>query len=278
MSNTSLRSPFEFITDQRWWEGRCLWGQLIYASIHCAQQSQCWIKNPEKRNRFQNAIINFAWSCKAKLRGNGLQDEDEEGLNLVVRGVLSEKELQVMAVEQGWQPYYCLDVMRYVFTDSMETSMSRFCPGQFKSMEDSIRDMATAIGGLIRVNSTGLPKVYDSFYHITGGIFLVMATLAWSPDMGWFTPPTAAAISLIFLLMTKISKFMANPFGNDVSSLPLKTYCLVIEKQIRAIKSRDRIPYDLGVGPVEEDEETGSLSLSNTARTLDRSISRTTSH
>eukprot|EP00984_Skeletonema_dohrnii_P021117 scaffold10466_cov69-Skeletonema_dohrnii-CCMP3373.AAC.2 len=64
--------PF-FLTDQRWWEGRCLWGKLIYASIHCAQQSQSWMKDREKRERFQNAVITFAWACKAQLRGHGLK-------------------------------------------------------------------------------------------------------------------------------------------------------------------------------------------------------------
>ena len=221
------------------------------------------------RSRFQNAIIHFSWSCKAQLRGNGLHDDEEEGFHLILRGILSDEELEVMANVQGWQPYYCLDVMRYVFTDSMETSMNRSCSGQFKSMEDSIRDMATAIGGLIRIESTGLPMVYESFYNVTGIIFLVMATLAWSPDMGWYTPPTAAAISVIFLLMTKISKFMMSPFGNDVSSLPLKTYCRVIEAEIGAIKSRDKIPYGLGVGPVVKEQETGSLN--DTARAIDRS-------
>eukprot|EP00984_Skeletonema_dohrnii_P023195 scaffold12265_cov94-Skeletonema_dohrnii-CCMP3373.AAC.2 len=159
-----------------------------------------------------------------------------------------------MGSEPGWQPYYCLDVMRYVFTDSMQTSSeNRLYPEQLKSMEDSIRDMAISIGGLILLKSTGLPTAYDSFYQTAGLIFLVMASFAWSPDMGWYTPPTAGVITLVFLLMTKIGEFMVDPFGNDMSDLPLKTYCKVTEIQIKSIMRRERIPYDLGVGPIDED-------------------------
>ena len=108
----------------------------------------------------------------------------EEGKKLIRRGVLFEKELEVMLREPGWQPYYGLDVMRCVFTDFMQTSESRLYPEQLKSMEDSIRDMAISIGGLIRLKNTGLPTAYDSFYQTAGIIFLVVASFAWSPEMG----------------------------------------------------------------------------------------------
>jgi len=38
-----------------------------------------------------------------------------------------------------------------------------------------------------------------------------------------------------------------------MSDLPLKTYCKVTEIQIKSIMRRERIPYDLGVGPIDED-------------------------
>jgi len=158
-----------------------------------------------------------------------------------------------MGSEPGWQPCYCLDVMRCVFTHSMQASENRLYPEQLKSMEDSIRDMAISIGGLIRLKSTGLPTAYDSFYQTAGVIFLVMASFAWSPDMGWYTPPTAGVITLVFLLMTKIGGFMVDPFGTNMSDLPLRKYCKVTENQIKSIMRRERIPYDLGVGPIDED-------------------------
>ena len=46
---------------------------------------------------------------------------------------------------------------------------------------------------------------------------------------------------------------LVDPFGNDMSDLPLKTYCKVTEIQIKSIMRRERIPYDLGVGPIDED-------------------------
>lgn len=57
--------------------------------------------------------------------------------------------------------------------------------------------------------------------------------------------------------MTKIGEFMVDPFGSDIFDLPLKTYCKVVEIQIESIMRRERIPYDLGVGPIDEDECQG---------------------
>lgn len=44
-----------------------------------------------------------------------------------------------------------------------------------------------------------------------------------------------------------------DPFGSDIFDLPLKKYCKVVEIQIKSIMRRERIPYDLGVGPIDED-------------------------
>ena len=54
-------------------------------------------------------VITFAYACKAHLRGNSLKNEEEEGAGLVERGVLTQIELNANDVQNGWQPFYCID-------------------------------------------------------------------------------------------------------------------------------------------------------------------------
>lgn len=126
------------------------------------------------------------------------------------QGVINDAELEIIAEQPGWQPYYCLDVMRHVFTDAMQTQTgkNRVCSGQFEAMESSIRDMATAIGGLIRVKSTGLPASYDTFFKLSGFNFFLAATFSWSPDMGWYTPLVVVSGTIMFVILTQIGKLL----------------------------------------------------------------------
>ena len=44
----------------RWWEGRCLWGKLVFAAINATQQARAAIKDEKLLRRFTNAVIVFS--------------------------------------------------------------------------------------------------------------------------------------------------------------------------------------------------------------------------
>ena len=74
--------------------------------------------------------------------------------------------------------------------------------------------------------------------------------------MGWYTPLIVGMISMIIVMLTKVGEYLEDPFGTDLSDLPLQKYCKVIELQVRAIQNRQKvIAYDLAVGPVSSDDE-----------------------
>ena len=45
----------------RWWEGRCLWGSLIYAAINVVQQGRTWIHDENRLHRLACAAIAFGY-------------------------------------------------------------------------------------------------------------------------------------------------------------------------------------------------------------------------
>ena len=62
----------------RWWEGRVLWGRLIYAAINAVQQARTGIKDENLLRRFTHSVIVFSWACKAHLRGERLEDPSQD--------------------------------------------------------------------------------------------------------------------------------------------------------------------------------------------------------
>ena len=52
-------------------------------------------------SRMNGISITFAYACKALLRGNSLDDEEEEGARLVEEGLLSQAELDVISGQKA---------------------------------------------------------------------------------------------------------------------------------------------------------------------------------
>jgi len=229
----------------RWWEARSAWGKLVYATIHCAQQGKCWINDDELSSRFLAINIVFAYASKALLRGNSLSSEEEEGPHLVSSGLIQQEELNFIHNQAGWEPYYCIDVMRAITNQAwshtkngctLEDPSARVAA--YKALEDSIRDLATSIGPCIKVKATGLPLSYDTFMRIVIDVFSMGASLAFSSTLFWSTPVVICIMFFFMELVIVIGDSMQEPFGKHFSSLPLQKYCAIIEDQLAAIEER----------------------------------------
>ena len=89
----------------RWWEGRCLWGNLIFAAMNLAQQGQCWFKERENLRSLCCAIVCFSYACKGQLRGKSIQDD---GRYLLQKGLVNMNQLTDVSKRNGWQESPCL--------------------------------------------------------------------------------------------------------------------------------------------------------------------------
>mmetsp|Transcript_8540 Transcript_8540/g.14823 ORF Transcript_8540/g.14823 Transcript_8540/m.14823 type:complete len:455 (-) Transcript_8540:326-1690(-) len=240
----------------RWWEGRTIWGTLIVTCVKLSQQARLWIENERLARRLGCLAITFAYASKAQLRGNKIQDEEEDGDNLVNRGVLHQEELDLMAQQSAWQPYYCIDAMRAAVHEGIDINDEHSHMKEWvlnaaqSSMEDTIGTLSSHIGGCIRVRSTGLPTAYDDIMYTTGGIFFIFACLAWAPGCGLYTPVVITMVYIIVKMIIGVGSNMEDPFGHDESDLPLGKFCREIERQINATDQRRQIiTYNLALGP-----------------------------
>ena len=231
----------------RWWEGRTLWGTIIVNSIRIVQQARVWIEDPAATVRISQLAITFSYACMAHLRGSSIEDSEQEGANLVLRGVLTQRELDAIALQTGWQPYYCIDALRSAALEGLSKNKGAHDGNSWKenvahlAIEETTATLASCIGGCIRVRTTGLPTAYDDIMNAVGVIFFSAACVAWAPNAGLYNPIVVLIIYVVVKMIVGVGNDMEDPFGHDESDLPLEKFCETIERQINAVHERAQI-------------------------------------
>lgn len=230
----------------RWWEGRELWGRLIYASIDLATQVRRFVKERSLADRANNFIIIFGYCCKAQLRDHSIGDSAEEAEALVSRGLMRQEEFEDLISHPGWQPYFVMDVIRecmaaaFVRDGVVFDTSDPARGGAMRAIDNSIAQLAISIGGAIRVRATGLPKGYDDIILLSYFAFVSFACLSWAVTMEWLVVPVITMISTVILSLMVFGTLMSDPFGTDFVDHPLDNYCKTIELQVRAIDQRSK--------------------------------------
>ena len=87
------------------------------------------------------------------------------------------------------------------------------------AMEDTIVNLASAVGGCIKVKSTGLPVAYDNILNAISCVFFSAACLAWAPGAQYYNPILVLVIYIATKMIINVGNDMEDPFGFDESDL-----------------------------------------------------------
>ena len=132
-------------------------GNIIVDSIRICQQSRLWIHDDQLNDRIDCLAITFAYACKAQLRGNRINDEDEDGMDLVQKGILAQEELDVITNSASWQPYYCIDCLRATINEGLvRTEHDISYEGRKNAAHTAMEETIANLAGL----SFSLPQVW----------------------------------------------------------------------------------------------------------------------
>lgn len=227
----------------RWWECRVMWGRIVRLSCHLSQQGAAWIRHPHIRDRFLTYCICFPYASKAVLRGNNFAHDMEEGRYLMRQGLLSVDELDDIASESR-HPHVCIDMMRALMNRALEKEDGLTVRGEgardacLTSIENTIADLAEAIGALNRLKQTGLPGMYNYFVTYNTILFVVFSNLGWSVLMGWYAPVVTGFIVFVMSSLVFVGDRMLDSHGLHVVGLPLQKYCVTVEREVIKVRFR----------------------------------------
>ena len=223
----------------RFWEGRKLWGTLVWLSRNIARQVLTLpnVSMAEKQAFIRHQIA-FVHSLRQQLRGEdntaNLQRllTVEEQQAVVGQDFIALRLTQIMGqMLANWQAEQKIDVW------------------QWQSLDNTLGEIAHIQAGCERINNTPIPYAYFVLLHRTVYLYCFMLPFGLGNTIGWVTPFVVSFVGYTFMALNEIVDEISEPFGTGENELPLGMMCDTIETQLAmlshqqfATEQKPRVP------------------------------------
>lgn len=212
----------------RFWEGRKLWGTLVWLSRNIARQVLT-LPNMElaEKQRFIRLVIAFAHCLRHQLR--------KEDNTPTLERILTPDEAQ---------RFVGRDFVPLLLTQTMGEQLSQWKMAgnidgwQWQRLDKTLGEMAHVQAGCERINNTPIPYAYFVLLHRTVYLYCFMLPFGLGNTIGWVTPILVAFIGYTFMALNEIVDEISDPFGKMENSLPLGMMCDTIETQLASLSEQ----------------------------------------
>ena len=216
----------------RFWEGRKLWGTLVWLSRNIARQVMTLpnVSMAEKQAFIRHQIA-FVHSLRQQLRGEdntaNLQRllTVEEQQAVVGQNFIALRLTQIMGqMLAKWQAEQKIDVW------------------QWQSLDTTLGEIAHIQAGCERINNTPIPYAYFVLLHRTVYLYCFMLPFGLGNTIGWVTPFVVSFVGYTFMALNEIVDEISEPFGTGENELPLGMMCDTIETQLAMLSHQQFAP------------------------------------
>jgi putative membrane protein len=203
----------------RWWEGRKLWGQLIYESRSLARLCSTLLAGqPARADRICRLAIAFAHALAARLRG---QDAALAGLPWVPeadRGRYTQRQ----NVPDQLLAMIAVETTAALHAGEIDSIL-------YAQFETRLHALSSIQAGCERILLTPLPFAYTLLLHRCAWMFCVLLPFGLASSLGWATPVVSAVLAYAFFGLDQLGEEMEEPFGLEPNDLPLDAMVRTIE-------------------------------------------------
>ena len=216
----------------RFWEGRKLWGTLVWLSRNIARQVMTLpnVSMAEKQAFIRHQIA-FVHSLRQQLRAEdntaNLQRllTVEEQQAVVGQNFIALRLTQIMGqMLANWQAEQKIDVW------------------QWQSLDNTLGEIAHIQAGCERINNTPIPYAYFVLLHRTVYLYCFMLPFGLGNAIGWVTPFVVSFVGYTFMALNEIVDEISEPFGTGENELPLGMMCDTIETQLAMLSHQKFAP------------------------------------
>ncbi|ODA34226.1 bestrophin family protein [Planctopirus hydrillae] len=203
-------------SNNRYWEGRSHWGQLINSSRNLVRFG---CEYGERGSTLSRLVAGYVISLRRSLHGQ----RDTEEVDVYLPAELCEQVSRFGNIPTGVTSaisHWIGEQYRKGKLDSM----------QVRQMEDQLSKMVDAQGGCEKIQKTPLPFIYVAMIKQLILAYLITLPLVLCERCGWWSPVLMFVVSLALLGMEEASVEIEDPFGSDGNCLDLEALTLTIAR------------------------------------------------
>ncbi|MCR1004378.1 MAG: bestrophin, partial [Stenotrophomonas maltophilia] len=214
---------------ERWWEGRKLWGQLVYESRSLARQVNLLLADDTgRRRRIAYVTTAFAHALAGRLRGR-------------IVALMALPWLDKRQREQLGQRENVPDALLAMIAAELAQALrsGELDPILYTQLEERLHAMSSIQAGCERILTTPLPFAYTLLLHRCAWMFCVLLPFGLASSLGWGTPVLSAVLACAFFGLDQLGEEMEDPFALEPNDLPLDALVRTIEiDQLDALGER----------------------------------------
>jgi putative membrane protein len=204
--------------NDRWWEARKLWGQLINELRNLALKVRAHVDvDDAERRQFGRLLVGFAHALRLHLRGPA-------------------SVAQVPGFEKDATPFP--HAPGYV-AELVHRALDRWNRGgklreTILLLDPHARALMDVCGACERIRNTPLASSYKALVWWAIALYVAFAPWAVAIEMGWWGLIVLAIGFGLFLGVEMTAEVVEEPFGCEGDDLPLETYCRTVETFVEA--------------------------------------------
>ncbi|WP_422929170.1 bestrophin family protein [Singulisphaera sp. PoT] len=213
-------------SNNRYWEGRTCWGQIINA---CRNIVRVGVTYTERGAELADLVAGYAECLRHSLQGN--KDMAEIAIYLP-------RDLTQQVLRYG-NPPSCVAMAISAWIDR-EYRENQLDPELVRQLEDQMAALVNAQGACERILKTPLPFVYVVMIKQLIIVYLLSLPFAVAGQSGWWSPVLMAIIALGLYGIEEASVETEDPFGKDENCLDMETFTMGIARDAGQMASSKR--------------------------------------
>ncbi len=203
-------------SNNRYWDGRCMWGALVNGSRNLARLAASYAPPADD---LAGLITAYVTAVRENLRGTF----DVRSIANLVPGRLATR----AAAAPNPPTVLAAAISDWIRVRRAEGEIDTL---QAMAMEQVLNAMVDAQGGCERIQKTPLPFVYASLIRQLLFIYLGSLPLVLVARMGFAAPLVVAVVSFGMFGIEEAGVEIERPFGKDPNCLPLEQICATIAR------------------------------------------------